>query len=804
MQATLQAEVDHRESEEGRSAKLEVQLKSEVSRGAKLEVELKEIKVDVADLLALKVKPRLTVLEREVSENRRRMLMLPTCSSLGEHVGSCRRAASVGRGRHTSPSELHRERSLSPRASEMLDKARRRLEDAGEALLERARNEMARQEEVAKSRAASERRLSSTLDEAGRMLAEEARAGVRLSEQMSEQVAVQTATKVAHEAVRNTSAAFFEQAASTFQEELKQLRGTSLEDPATLRNELLEMKSDATEAEVQLRREFTALRSAVAHADVSLKGDLSKTQACTSEAVAGLQVQVAESRTWLLEVEKALRVEVGRTFARVGEAEKTLRADVERAFVRAGEAESEAQIAVRLGSRLSSGILGVEQLVERKTEATSAMRVELEAAINKVSTSAEAALTRTARSFSTELIAEEQHSIRCEESAITKLRRVEDACAMQSKAEAQASAQAMDRVHQALAATEERRLVEERDIWASVQDLSRSARERAPQERQALVEATNRGIAEARSEMQRELGTLIQTEVQRMREEQRRELSALRLEMTSSFESQAAMADNRAERRVEDLLRDRLSSFSSRERNEARARASATEQLCENASRAIARKAEEQATALASQAEGVLQTFGRRAEASEIKAEAEARASARTASVAQELVKTSVMKVEELAEASVSKVEELVKASESKAQELVRSSCEEEARLLSRVREEAALAVEQATLAEEQSGAAKASLGDSRQAVNEVRSELHEFIDEQRVFCGFLDTEQRSYQDLIRQEVSALSRLVDSSLRSDQLPRVSRSRASTPEGLRQPQATFIGRGAGLDEEIPRH
>merc|ERR1712187_396428 len=48
----------------------------------------------------------------------------------------------------------------------------------------------------------------------------------------------------------------------------------------------------------------------------------------------------------------------------------------------------------------------------------------------------------------------------------------------------------------------------------------------------------------------------------------------------------------------------------------------------------------------------------------------------------------------------------------------------------------------------------------------EIRSELRAFMDEQRVFCGFLDTEQRSYQDMMRQEVTALSRLVDSILRT--------------------------------------
>ncbi|CAE8615086.1 unnamed protein product, partial [Polarella glacialis] len=59
------------------------------------------------------------------------------------------------------------------------------------------------------------------------------------------------------------------------------------------------------------------------------------------------------------------------------------------------------------------------------------------------------------------------------------------------------------------------------------------------------------------------------------------------------------------------------------------------------------------------------------------------------------------------------------------------------------------------------------SLDGSRAALDEVRSELRAFMDEQRIFCGFLDTEQRSYQELMRQEVNALSRLLDSTLRTD-------------------------------------
>eukprot|EP00927_Polykrikos_kofoidii_P042311 TRINITY_DN36195_c0_g2_i1.p1 TRINITY_DN36195_c0_g2~~TRINITY_DN36195_c0_g2_i1.p1 ORF type:complete len:774 (-),score=168.51 TRINITY_DN36195_c0_g2_i1:463-2595(-) len=48
----------------------------------------------------------------------------------------------------------------------------------------------------------------------------------------------------------------------------------------------------------------------------------------------------------------------------------------------------------------------------------------------------------------------------------------------------------------------------------------------------------------------------------------------------------------------------------------------------------------------------------------------------------------------------------------------------------------------------------------------ETQEELCAFADEQRVFCGFLDTEQRSYHELTRQELASLSRLVDRGLLS--------------------------------------
>merc|ERR1712060_444396 len=67
---------------------------------------------------------------------------------------------------------------------------------------------------------------------------------------------------------------------------------------------------------------------------------------------------------------------------------------------------------------------------------------------------------------------------------------------------------------------------------------------------------------------------------------------------------------------------------------------------------------------------------------------------------------------------------------------------------------------------EERCGSLRGLVEDSARALDVVREELHSFADEQRVFCGYLDTEQQSYQELMRREVDTLSRLVESNLRS--------------------------------------
>merc|ERR1711862_1064278 len=71
---------------------------------------------------------------------------------------------------------------------------------------------------------------------------------------------------------------------------------------------------------------------------------------------------------------------------------------------------------------------------------------------------------------------------------------------------------------------------------------------------------------------------------------------------------------------------------------------------------------------------------------------------------------------------------------------------------------------EELRISEDRQSEFRQALLNSERSLADVRSELLSFVNEQRVFCGFLDTEQRSYQDLMRQEIAALSRLVDANL----------------------------------------
>merc|ERR1712232_381749 len=91
---------------------------------------------------------------------------------------------------------------------------------------------------------------------------------------------------------------------------------------------------------------------------------------------------------------------------------------------------------------------------------------------------------------------------------------------------------------------------------------------------------------------------------------------------------------------------------------------------------------------------------------------------------------------------------------------------------------------------------------DSARVTDELREELRAFMDEQRVFCGFLDTEQRSYQELVRHEMTALSRLVSKSLLGD-FTSAKGSMLREPEASPQSIAsTSLAQARDLQEPCP--
>eukprot|EP00930_Biecheleria_cincta_P039132 TRINITY_DN26918_c0_g2_i1.p1 TRINITY_DN26918_c0_g2~~TRINITY_DN26918_c0_g2_i1.p1 ORF type:complete len:844 (-),score=189.36 TRINITY_DN26918_c0_g2_i1:35-2545(-) len=732
---------------------------------SKLEFEAKELRSEVAELIALRVKPRLAALERDASETRRRFLLFPTCSLAGTHRADCR-------GRSASPCRFQQSYSLPA----LPENAQGFVEDAGHVALAQARRQLERQEEeAAQSQDAYERRLSATLEEAGQELASEARAAVA--------VAAKSANTAASELLAGAAGSLraelarvkgisegelrdvrlvAEEAEAALRKEFADLRTRSDNTETVLRGdfskEFMDVKSNVKEIEAALRRDFANLRIHADEVETALRGDISKVRISSSEAGANLQLQVAEARNSFFENDKALRSELGRAFAR------------------AGDAEVESKVAVQAGSRLSAGVRGVEELLERKAQWALASREELE----------------------TSIAAERRRISQCEEDMFNRLRRFEDIAASESKA----LAQSVNQLSEAVASSSNCRQAEELKLWTKVQELTRAICDQAPQKSQDALETVERITRSTRAELQDELRKALQGHSHEARAEFQKEMSTLRRDIAAELQAQVeetlALADSRAdrrgedllrnhwpvelrnalqghsreaqaelhkeisilrhdmvghfeahvkdslalsvsrsERREEDLLRDHLSAFSSRQLAEVRILATTTERKCEQHIQRI----EDQARSVATNAQEEARHFA--------------------------------VKMEERA---------VSLASQTAAQVAKQAHASMEDQLLSfeaaanSAQSEASLAAAQARLlTEEHSASAAAAKSDvevCKAATRNLRDELLAFIDEQRVFCGFLDTEQRSYQELIRQEVTTLSRLVDASLRCHPLPKL--------------------------------
>lgn len=787
VEAALQAEVEQNITKD--------------SRAADLGGQVKDLRLDVTELLTLKVKPRLVALERDASEMRRRFLALPT--GIAGEAG----------GRRGVPDDS--------------DKAQKSIQEMGEALLDRARREMQRQEEVVQSHAAKFHCIEASLDAASRELTTEAHSTMQLAERKAEALASAVAEKVGRSAAEEQ----LDQALVTFREELSQMRGGTTEASQTsslLRAELSEAKTSFGEADAQLCDQIDVLRGSLTEANGALRVQVEEAKAATAssreatgclrhdveavssevrttqqevqslkrgsqEANAAVREGFAKVQTLSAEAIAGLRQQLAETKTDLAEAEKNLQMEHAKVLKFAGHAEFEAQTAAQQTSRLAAGLRGVEETLERRMQWVAASSNELEASVAHAFAESHSALARTSRALATEVVAERCRSAQVEEDVVSRLRRFEDAVSGDSRSQADA----VEQLNQAIAVAALRRQGEERNLLKKVHDSLRSVEERHPLERRELVEAVGRAVAEARSDLLGELREAAHQDLRReltrlqreVREAAQKEAAKMRQECNMSVESQVRRgmaASESSERRVEEMLRDHRT----RERSEARVVANTAEAFCEEEAKAAAAKLEERAKLMAWQAEEstrrLAQTMQDQATFAVKLAEATAqRCAARAEERAEELTRRAQ---EDVAESCKSHMEDFLslkmQAVES-IQEDVRVSVQttvstmEEAtqavaarcragELLAELAEgESSAAAQHARNAQELAADLQQSLGSSRTEWDEMRSELHAFVDEQRVFCGFLDTEQRSYHDLIRQEVTSLSRLVDASLRID-------------------------------------
>ncbi|CAE7448788.1 unnamed protein product [Symbiodinium natans] len=783
-------------------AALQAEVEQQIARdshAANLGGQIKDLRLDVTELLTLKLKPRLLALERDAGEMRRRLLSIRQPGTTGgEHTG-CRR---------------------SPAADES-EKAKKSLQEVGEALLERARRELQRQEEVAQSHVAQHRCIEASLDASSREFTAEARSSIQLAEQKAEALARDVARQVGRSAAEEQ----LDQALGTLREELSGLRGSAAEASLTWRAELAETKTSFTEADMQIRDQLHGLRGSLVEADGMLRDGLEDVRASSSEAnkatsglhreleafsseVRGTQEEVlslkrgsqeatatvregfAKVQSLSTEAIAGLRKQLAETKTDLAEVEKSLQVDQAKALKLAGHAETEAQTAAQQNSRLAAGVRGVEETLERRMQWVATSNSELEASLGHAFAESHSALARTSRALAAEVVAERCRCAQTEEDVVARLRRFEDAVSGDSRLQADA----VEQLNQAIAAAALRRQGEERNLLKKVQDALRSVEERRPLERRELVEAAGRAVAEARSDLLEELREAAQQDLRRemarlhreVREALQKEMGRLRQEYTTSVETQVrrglAASESSGERRVEEMLRDHRT----RERSEARVVANTAEAFCEEQAKAAAAKMEERAKLMALQAEEatrqLAQTMQDQATFAVKLAEATAqRCAARAEERAEELARKAQedarnsfsVHLEDLLSTKLQAVESIqasVQTSVSGMEEATQSlaaRCRAGELLAELAEGESSAAAQHARNAQELSADAQQSLGTSRMEWNEMRTELHAFVDEQRVFCGFLDTEQRSYHDLIRQEVTSLSRLVDTSLRID-------------------------------------
>jgi len=313
----------------------------------------------------------------------------------------------------------------------------------------------------------------------------------------------------------------------------------------------------------------------------------------------------------------------------------------------------EVALSSSFSTRLNSSLQEVEL---RRSETDADLRARIEAAVSDVGAAAHATIRRALRPFTAEAASERrQRQAGHEELLVSFLRCEQTAVSVRDE-----QAEAIKRLSEELAGSQEQRHREERGLWTKVHELTRTLKDRIPQERRELMEAAeqnlDRGIGrrltEVREELRRDVRSQIESQSSSVRGELQRALSS---HVDEEARRALAQLDRQADCRAEEMQR-----------------------LQERSSRAEAEILADRATASTREAA--------------LSCEAATEAVALKVAAAQEAMTKSV-----------------------------------------------------AVAAEEQQDALRRLTVDSRQAVNEVEEELRAFMGEQRVFCGFLDAEQKSY-----------------------------------------------------------
>lgn len=318
-------------------------------------------------------------------------------------------------------------------------------------------------------------------------------------------------------------------------------------------------------------------------------------------------------------------------------------------------AKSEAREAESLSRHLMSSVDSTESWVQDAVASQEEMHAvrhsDLKFAICAADSACRQAMVQSVDSLREEIRAEHCMFLANEEHMLAQLRTCDDKLA----SEFSTQAHALQSLAEAQASSAEQHRREERGLWVKVHEISKSVRDHLSAERCT----TFKSAQEAKQELAEQLEGQACAAQDHLRLELSAQCEALRRDLSQQFDGQLqrafAIADGRAERCMEDVLRERKG----RKRSEERMVAESIEKHCEEMAKRVDRKTKDRCSAL------------------------------------------------------------------------------------------------------------QEKMSESQQTLGGLREELRTFMDEQKLFCGYLDTEQRAYQGQVRQELGIMSRLLDTSLRGD-------------------------------------